>query len=111
MNGNEVIGMKRGLDYEKLFDHFLSELSESPACQQARKARRPEKQEGTFVERVTLQMNGEVRVSTWASFPKLVEGTGSYTYRPDKFELANLIRTYGPLEPEQPKTIKRKCLE
>ena len=98
--------MKRGLDYEKLFELFCNELSGAPARMSVKSEDKSE-EAGTYVERVTLQANGEVRVSSCETYPKLVKGTGRYVYRPDKKDLANLTRIYGPLKPQQPITIKQ----
>jgi len=102
--------MNRGLDYGKLIDLFCAEFSANSQAKEGDRHHINDTQQAILVERITLQRNGEVQISSWERLADEVRGCERYRYRPNRKELKKLIETFGPLEPEKPKTVRKKWL-
>lgn len=61
--------MKTGLDYEKLMELLSCEVSKDRSEPYAEGQAFGAETEGTYVERITLKLNGEVKISTWERLP------------------------------------------
>lgn len=99
--------MKTGLDYEKLMELLSCEVSKDRSEPYAEGQSFGAEREGTYVERITLKLNGEVQISTWERLPCEIRRCERYTYAPNKSELKYLLKLYGPLKLGESKTIKR----
>jgi hypothetical protein len=99
--------MKTGLDYQKLMEFFVAQATEGEKHDLI-EARPSDNQElGTFIERITVKVNGEVQISSWESLPGAVRSCERYTYLPDEQDRKSLEKTYGPIQLGSSKTIKK----
>lgn len=99
--------MKTGLDYQKLMEFFLAQATEGEKHDLIEAPPSDKDELGTFIERVTVKVNGEVQISSWESLPSEVRSCERYTYWPDEHDRKNLERTYGPIRAGSSKTIKK----